>query len=480
MTRIFFLIALSSALLAQPSQDQIHSWNNSDFLRHAQWGLYAEYVESGETIIDHNGQFSLTPASGLKLLTSAAALDILGSDFRFKTTLYADGQIKDGTLQGNLLIIGGGDPALASYRIEGNTALDELMQNWRDVLTAKGIKTISGDIVGYEALYDEQSTQPNWYWIDLGNYYGAGAGALNINDNLYNLFFKPGSRIGSAADVLRTEPNIPGLTFINYMKTGAVGSGDNGYIYNGPGSFAATLRGTIPAGVNEFSIKGSIPDPALFTAQHVQDYLNKNGIPVKGIAHSGREAFDYKPENVLHETLSPTLAEIVFIVNKRSFNLYAEAIGRMAGLQAFGERGLNGAENAIEGFFEKHGLSTDGLHIYDGCGLSPANSVTPRHMVQALRIMKNHPEFEAFYNSLAVAGDPDDEGFFSNWGGGTAMANNARVKSGLINRVRSHSGYVKDSKGRLIAFSFIANNFNGSTSAINNIHKKLIIGLAEM
>jgi len=461
MTRLFLLIALSSAALAQPFENQIRSWNESDYLRHAQWGLYAEYVESGETIMDHNGHFSLTPASGLKLLTTAAALDILGSGFRFKTTLYADGEITDGTLQGNLLIIGGGDPTLGSDRIEGNASLDALMKSWRDALSAKGINAISGDIVGYEALYEEQRTQPGWNWIDLGNYYGAGAGALNISDNLYHLFFKPGPRTGSTADVLRTEPNITGLTFINYMKTGVPGSGDNGYIYNAPGSFSATLRGTIPAGVNEFSIKGSIPDPALFAARYFQDYLINNGIAAKGVARTGREAFDYKPANALHETLSPALKEIVTIINTQSFNLYAEAIGRMAGLQAFGERGLDGAEKAIEGFFDKHGLEKDGLHLHDGCGLSASTSITPRQMVQGLRAMKGHPEFEVFYNSM-------EEMY------------NARVKTGLISRVRSHSGYIKDSKGRLIAFSFIANNYNGSSSAITNLHKKLIVSLGEM
>ena len=205
-----------------------------------------------------------------------------------------------------------------------------------------------------------------------------------------------------------------------------------------------------------------------------------NGIAVSGEAITKDKLSGLKEEGVIQTLFSPPLEDIVYQINKRSNNLYTEAVTRMASLKASGQDKPGSHEKAVEQFLDQLDVTTDGLALYDACGLSPANTISAQMMTELLAAMTRHPEFDAFYNSLAVAGDPDDPGFFSNWGSGTAMANNARVKSGLISRVRSHSGYVRDKKGRLIAFSMIANNYSGSLSNINNIHKNLIIELAEL
>ena len=476
-TLLFFLLALS--LSAQDIVQKVGRYQKSESLNNAQWSVYAKYVESGEVIVDHNGSWSLTPASGLKLISTAFALDVLGSDYRFETILYADGNRNGYQLNGDLLIFGGADPTLGSNTVKGSLPLDSLMLDWLKIIQSKGIKKINGNIIAYTGLFSGQNTPGNWYWIDIGNYYGAAASTLNINDNLYYLYFKPG-KTGGPAQVLRTEPEIPGLTFTNYMLTGKRGSGDNGYIYNTPKQYNATLRGTIPAGVNEFSIKGSIPDPPLFAAQHLKEQLQENGISVSGEAGTKDKLSGLKEERVLKTTLSPPLKDIVYQINKRSNNLYTEAVTRMASLKISGQDKPGSHEKAVEEFLDKLKVRTDGLALYDACGLSPANTISAQMMTEMLAAMTRHSEFDTFYNSLAVAGDPDDPGFFSNWGSATAMANNARVKSGLISRVRSHSGYIKDKQGRMIAFSMIANNYSGSLRSINNMHKNLIIALAEL
>ena len=465
---------------AQTLQNQVEKFQESDALKNAQWSVYASYIAGNNEIVSHNPSFSLSPASGLKLFTTATALDILGSDFRFETRLYFDGKLNNGRLDGNLIIIGGGDPTLGSNLVKGSLPLDSLMLSWTETLTKSGLKSISGDIISFTGLFDEQSVPGYWYWIDLGNYYAAGSNSLNINDNLYYLFFKPANRVGDLAKVIRAEPEIPGLEFVNNMKTGARGSGDNGYIYCAPKQYLATLRGTIPAGVDEFSIKGSIPDPGLFAAQLLKKKLAGAGVSVAGVAKTTGDPFTFNEENIILTTYSPPLKDIVYIINKRSFNLYAETVGKMAAARQIQDGSDLGAVKTIMDFLDRNKVDKSGIDLYDACGLSPSNTITAKAMVELLSVMYHHPEFESFFNSMAIAGNDDDPGFFSNWGKGTAMANNARIKSGLINRVRSHSGYVKDRKGRMIAFSIIANNYSGTLGNINNIHKKIIIELAEL
>lgn len=134
----------------------------------------------------------------------------------------------------------------------------------------------------------------------------------------------------------------------------------------------------------------------------------------------------------------------------------------------------------IEEFLDANNISTEGMELFDGSGLSRTNMIATKTMVDLLKFMVTQPSFDSFYKSLSVAGDPDDIGYFNNFGSGTLISNNARIKSGTIEGVRSHSGYLRDIKGRLIAFSFIANNYKGRTSKINQMHKTILLELAHL
>jgi D-alanyl-D-alanine carboxypeptidase/D-alanyl-D-alanine-endopeptidase (penicillin-binding protein 4) len=264
------------------------------------------------------------------------------------------------------------------------------------------------------------------------------------------------------------------------MKTGAKGSGDNGYIYCGPGQFKATLRGTVPAGVSAFSIKGSIPDPALFSAQYLEKYLKAIRISVSLPAGTISEPVKYDPNKLITETISPPLKDIVYIINKKSDNLYTEQLLKTLGLEKKGEGSTYAGIEVIENFLKSNGISTEGLTLYDGCGLSRTDMITPKMMVQVLTMMTKKKVFDSFYHSLAVAGKADDPGYFTKFGVNSPLENNARIKSGLITGVRSESGYVKDKAGRLIAFSFIANNYTGTSRQVDRLHEKLLIMLAKL
>ncbi|MEJ2543877.1 MAG: D-alanyl-D-alanine carboxypeptidase/D-alanyl-D-alanine-endopeptidase [Calditrichaceae bacterium] len=484
MTKNIFIsiLFISNILFSQnPKIDRlIRSKQSTANLKNATWSLYAAYVDNGQHIIDYQSQFTLTPASGLKLVTTAAALEILGEEYQCITRLYYDGSLSsDGILKGNIYIRGGGDPTLGSDRITGSLPLDSLMITWVNTIKKTGIKNIEGSIFADALLFDYKRTPDYWSWIDIGNYYGAGPCALSINDNLYYLLFEPGKYAGQPAKVLATKPEIPGLTFINHMQTGPRFSGDNGYIYAAPGQFEALLDGTVPAGRMVFKIKGAIPDPALYTAQRLYQELINKGIIITDYPAKIKNPHDYNSSKLIHTTVSPSLKDIVFIINKKSFNLYAEQLVKLIALSQNQTGSLENGLKIIENFLKDNSISTDGLALYDGSGLSRSNLITTKTMVELLKFMTKQSSFESYYNSLSVAGDEDDEGNFNSFGNGTVIEDNARIKSGFISNIRSHSGYVRDRSGRLIAFSFICNNYHGSTGTINKIHKNLMIKLAE-
>ncbi len=478
---LFIFITVFVNSNAQSISNLADSVSNSKLLKNAQWSIYAKYLDSDEIIFEKNADFSLAPASGLKVFTSSAALDILGEDYRFKTKIYFDGKILKGNiLKGNIYIVGGGDPTLGSNLVKGSKNLDTLLLSIFNSIADMGIKKIEGGIIADETLYDGNSISGGWNYGDMGNYYGAGSSALTINDNLYKVFFKPGSSVGKSAEVLRTEPFIPNLAFTNYMKTGKEGSGDNGYIYAAPFQYNAILRGTIPAGVDEFFIKGAIPDPALFAAQIITEYLKKNGIIIKNDATKLNERIEYNSKNLIIEISSPPLKDIVYIVNKRSNNLYTEMLLRSIGLVKKNSGSIDSGIDALKEYFTNEGINTDALDLADGCGLSRNNCITAKMMVDVLTLATKKTCFNSFFNSLGVTGDPNDISYYSKYGVGTELAFNGRIKSGLINNVRSHSGYVKDKSGRTIVFSLIANNYNGSTSAIDKIHISIMVALAKL
>lgn len=479
-----YLIVLLIPILVFSQTDLnnfVKQTSSGKILTHGLWGVYAEYIDTGEKIIDFNSEKSLAPASGLKVFTSSLALAELGENYTYETKLYYDGTINDqGILNGNIYIVGDGDPTLGSDQVKNSLNLDKLIKSWTTQIKDKGIQSITGAILADDLIFERNPVPDYWPYVDIGNYYGAGTSGLCINENLYYLYFKPGKQTDDAAQVLRTEPLIPELVFTNYMKTGEPGSGDNGYIYCAPQQFNAVLRGTIPAGVNEFPIKGSIPDPSLFAAQYLQKALQDEGVKVLGKASKVVESSKYNIQKLIGITLSPPLKDIVYILNKRSHNLYTEQLLRTV---AFEKTPSSTTESGIDyliNFLKKNNIPVDGVELYDGCGLSRTNCITAKSMVKVLSYNSRQKYFNSFYNSLGVAGDASDISFYKKYGVNTPIAGNARIKSGLINGVRSHSGYLKTKSGRTIAFSFIANNFSGSSSQIDKIHIDLMIKLAEL
>lgn len=459
----------------------VDSLAQSELFANSSWSLSAEDIDTKKTIIDHESNKALAPASCQKLLTTSAAFNLLGKNFQYETKIFYTGEIdKDGKLNCDIHIVGGGDPTLGSGLKKEWIGLDSLMKIWVVALKQKGIKQIDGSVIANDLYFDDKTIPDNWFWVDIGNYYGAGTSGLCINNNLYYLYFKPADSVGGRAEVLRTEPEIPGLTFNNLMLTGEKGSGDNGYIYCAPRQFNATLRGTIPAGVNEFSIKGSIPDPALFAAQYFSKELQSNGITISGNPQKLLFPVDYDSQKEILSIKSPELKDIIFVINKRSNNLFTEQVLKTIAKVQTGIGSFEKGTETVIKFLKKNNLPTDGINLSDGCGLSRANTVTAKMLVKLLDFNYRQEYFPEFYNSLGIAGDKNDFSYFGNFGEDTNVAYNARIKDGLIQNVRSHTGYIKTKSGKMIAFSFIANNYNGSSRDVEKAHLKILIELANL
>lgn len=473
----FFLrkyLLLCCVLVTIPllAQTDISSILSSPELAHSQYSFYAEECTSGKTLLNVNSDYSLAPASGLKIITTATALLTLGSDYRYHTTLGLRGALdRKGRLNGDLIITGSGDPTLGSGRTENCLTFDLLFDTWTQAIVKQNIKRIDGNLILDISRFEDQSTPDYWPWMDLGNYYGAGSNALCINENMYEIWFKPGNNPGDLATVLRTEPRNTGLTFINDMKTGEPGSGDNGYIYAAPRQREAVLRGTIPAGVDKFSIKGAITDAPRLIVSELVHHLNDIGISFNGKVIISRIA--QTPDVIIFDIESAPLSEIIYWINHKSINLYTEQVLKTI---AYNKKGFGSTANGIaiiDSILDQLQIEHSGLELFDGSGLSPVNMVTTKIFSQLLSAMSKQPVFQSYYQSFAVAGTD------YNIGKNTILENNARIKTGYVTAVRSFSGYVTNSRGTLISYSMIVNNYHGKTSSIDQLFEKVLIKLAE-
>lgn len=471
---------LPANLSLQTLQAETERIVNDSLMRHGALAFSLQSVKTGKPLFAYNAGKSVVIASNLKLVTTATALAILGEEYTFKTTLQHDGTLTNGVLNGNLYIRGGGDPTLGSDRYENGLNLSPLLESWTEAIQRYGIRQINGAIIGDASLFEDNATPGGWIWGDLGNYYGAAAYGLNIHENLYRLYFKPGAKTDAPTRILRTEPAVPELNFVNLVKTGKPGSGDQAYIYGAPYTGLRYVEGTIPAGVNEFAIRGSVPDPAKLCAGLLRDRLTVAGVKVSEPATTTRllrlqgKRLDTKWKDI-HTHNSPLLRDIVAETNLQSINLYAEALLKTLGDTLAGKPTTEGGAEAVVDFWQKQGIRANGFFMRDGSGLSRTNAIAAETVTDILVYCANKPFFKGLYASLPVAGI---SGTMKNMGKGTAMARNVRAKTGSLERVMAYSGYFRNKSGELVAFALVANDYAGSNSVMRKKLERLMVLMA--
>lgn len=450
------------------------------YMRGASFSLVVKDVQEGRKVYSYDTDRLQSPASVLKTVATATALEILGEDYRYPTTLEYDGILENGTLEGNLYIKGSGDPSLGSSHFAPGQ--NKFLSTWIAALQKAGIKHITGSVISDESIFDTEGVSIKWLREDMGNYYAPGSYGISIFDNMYKLSLQTGAA-GTRPVLKGTEPDIPFIRFKNYLKAAPVSS-DSAYIIGAPLDDVRYLYGVLPANREAYVLKGDIPDPALYLARYLTDQLQQKGIRVDGSPSCYRievEENRWKKgeRKEIVTTYSPTLREIASVCNHVSHNLYADALVKTVGLQykprrnemisSFG-RGVQ----VVKEYWEKKGLDVFPLRMNDGSGLAPADKVSAGFMGELLVYMATESAVsDAFIASLPQAGI---EGSVRNFLKGSKLQGKAHLKSGGITGVRSYAGYItKD--GKTYAVAVFSNNYSCPMSRMTRALEKLLLQL---
>ena len=450
------------------------------YMRGASFSLVVKDVQEGRTVYCYDTDRLQSPASVLKTVATATALEILGEDYRYPTALEYDGILENGTLEGNLYIKGSGDPSLGSSHFA--LGQNKFLSTWIAALQKAGIKHITGSVISDESIFDTEGVSIKWLREDMGNYYAPGSYGISIFDNMYKLSLQTGAA-GTRPVLKGTEPDLPFIRFKNYLKAAPVSS-DSAYIIGAPLDDVRYLYGVLPANREAYVLKGDIPDPALYLARYLTDQLQQKGIRVDGSPSCYRievEENRWKKgeRKEIVTTYSPTLREIASVCNHVSHNLYADALVKTVGLQykprrnemisSFG-RGVQ----VVKEYWEKKGLDVFPLRMNDGSGLAPADKVSAGFMGELLVYMATESAVsDAFIASLPQAGI---EGSVRNFLKGSKLQGKAHLKSGGITGVRSYAGYItKD--GKTYAVAVFSNNYSCPMSRMTRALEKLLLQL---
>lgn len=462
-----------------PVQNYAEEMMQKDALQSAAFSFYVKDMSTGAVVADYNSKMSIPSASTMKLVTTATATQYLGRGYRYKTKLMYSGEIDtiSGVLNGDLYIIGGGDPTLGSkyYNKEGHSR--DFLFEWADSIKKFGILGINGRVIADASKYKYNGVPSGWVWGDLGNYYGAGPSGLTIFDNMCRLEFQTGANSGDSTKIICIEPFVPGLTISNTVKS-ADSKKDNAYVYGAPYSLDWFVQGSIPKGRESFIVKASIPDPEYLTAIEFNQALAESGIPTRyaptTIRELNKETVFSKPElKTIHTHSSPNLASIMNHVNQKSVNLFAEHILCEISYKKSGYGSTyNGALFCMSYWKSKVG---SGLFMTDGSGLSRSNAVSAKFLSNLLTYMHKSKSANKFRASLALAGK---RGTMRGMCKGTSASGRVYGKSGTMTRCKSYAGYVDTKTGKKLSYAMIINNHSCSNSQIRKYFEYLMVKMA--
>ncbi len=458
--------ASRAAATVEDLQAQIVEHLSQPRFDRALWGIQAVSLDTGATLFATNAQRLLKPASNNKLFTGALALDLFGPDFRIRTDFYAGKPpTRRGTLRGDLVVFGRGDPSFAA-RFHGGDYTQSL-QPLVAALRQAGVRRVTGDLVGDERFFRGPPYGSSWTWDDLQYYYGAEVSALSAEDNTLDLEFKPGPSPGLPCTIV-VRPATDHVHFDNRTVTVTNGGPRRIDLYRAPGSDLVRVTGQLPVGDRGWTDAVAVSDPAGLFLRLLHAELRRHGIKVSGRLRTvdwrerHRHPADADGWVKVAEVLSPPMSELVARMMKPSQNLYAQLLFLQAG-----ERQRGAAPNpegasedlgliALRGFLAKAGIPADEVLIEEGSGLSRGALVTPRAVVSLLRHMDDHPQSVPFRESLPVAGL---DGTLRQRMKDTVAAGLLRAKTGTLRYVNTLSGYTTTRAGERLAFSILLNAY---------------------
>lgn len=479
MTHSFPRIRLTAVVLAllftgiaaqnpatAPLAPRIEQILAEDAANQAFWGIYVQDVASGEVLYSHNPRKAFIPASNQKIFTSATALDALGSDYRFRTSLYFHGEVRGDVLHGDLILRGSGDPTFGSVDASGGDPL----RQWARQLAEIGITRIEGRIVGDDNAFDDQPYAEGWdvdyITSQSSRLLGVSTNGIAYNDNVVEVKITA-SRAGEAPEIATRPEGYLGIK--NGMTTAGRQRGIAVRTNRNLGSETVEMRGTIPRSYAG-TIVMPVTNPTALAIQSFSNQLQTHGIEVSGesVDIDDLSEYEYSREMPLFVYVSPPLTEILSEINKDSNNFYAEQVFR-----AFAPGGsANGGERRINALLSRAGAATDAINIRDGSGLSRKNFITPEAMAKLLTYMYSHPEKDVFLASMAEGGEARStlRSRLSNVP--------VRAKTGSLEFVRALSGYATTPDGRTVSFAVFANNFPSQAYVITQSIDRIVMELA--
>ena len=468
---IRYLLFLLAFLISKGAYSQVQNIDKilkSNSFNHASVGLVIKDLDNDELIYSHNADLSLIPASTLKLLTTFSALEYYSPDHKFRTDIFYQGEILgDGSLYGNIIVKGGGDPTLGSTKFSIVLSHEEIFQKIIRALKRQNITCIEGDILFDNSLFGGEAINNTWKWNDIGNYYAAGSWAFNFNENLFDIQFERAHTPYSWTKLSSISPYLDQIRLKSYVTTGAEGSGDNAYVYAHPYSMDMIVKGTIPPGKGIFKIQAALPDPSMLFKSLFSKALNRNEMQVGGAEINSNSASQH-----LTTIESPSLSEIVYHANLKSNNLYCETLLRDTGAQHSQKGSTESGIDAIINLLEQNDVITSSLTLVDGSGLSSKNRIASQTYVDFISLIYRKYGFGYFETHLSDFKSGGYKSVFKNLKGDFNLV----LKSGSISQVQGYVGILETDNKRY-AFAFMSNGHKVSNRLIRTEFAKIIESL---
>ena len=432
------------------------------------WAVDVRSLDSNQSLFSLNADKLMMPASNMKILTLASAAEALGWDFRFTTALETTAPVVDGTLQGDLIVRGTGDPTINTRGRRAEAVLDE----WATALKAAGVTTIEGRIVGDDQAFDDDGVGPGWAWDYLQYGYAAPVGALEFNENVATLTVLPGTAGGDPAIVTLTGGS--GFSILNRAVTGPASSPETIDYKRHIDRPLLEITGSVPlvSGENTRTVNRTVAviNPTIFFVQQVKEGLAARGIRITGEAADFDDVaagmLNGSPERrTLVTTQSPPLSEMATVLMKVSQNLYAETFLKALASKSGGLGTWAAGRRAARATLTAWGVPEDAYVMSDGSGLSRYNYVTARTITTVLERMYKDPRHkDPFIATLPIAGK---DGTISTRMRRSLAEGNAVAKTGSIANVRALSGYVRTRDGEMLVFSILTNDFVIPSATVN-------------
>jgi D-alanyl-D-alanine carboxypeptidase/D-alanyl-D-alanine-endopeptidase (penicillin-binding protein 4) len=447
-----------------------------------EWGMLIVDAASGEMLYEKNADAFFVPASNMKLLTTALALDTLGTEYRFRTTIETNGKVKDGILRGDLVLVGRGDPNLSNRKFPYDTKEEfdgppeRALRELADQVAARGVKEIYGDIVGDDSYFPRERYPDGWEIDDMVWEYGAAISAIVVNDNTVTLTLIPGDKVGEVV-LASVEPATPEIVVRNEVIT--IGAKEKGELRltREPSANTVVVSGTMAAASAPRKLVLAVEEPAQQAATILARLLASLGVILHGKVRANHEPDPAEASRiVLAERLSLQLGDTVKLVNKISQNLHTEVLLRTAARQQARWQTPEELQKFPETFYAKAGIAAGDVIQTDGSGLSRHDMVTPRAFVALLQYAQKQPWFAAYYASLPVAGV---DGTLTERMKNAGLTGKIHAKTGSVTHVRTLSGYAETIGGRRLIFSFLSNNEGGTSKEIHDAIDSLCLAMIQ-